>query len=79
MSKQDIICLNYKLNEFLKNELNDEATSISIDILNSLSQRLSIYYDTENVSSIEILQNHNGLTKLIQKIIDEINQLINKK
>ena len=79
LSKQDIICLTYKLNEFLKNELNDEAALISINMLNSSSQRLSIYYDTENVSSIEILKNHNGLVKLIQKIIDEINQLINKK
>lgn len=79
LSKQNIIYLTYKLNEFLKKELNDEAALISIDILNSLSQRLSIYYDTENISVIETLKNHNGLVKLIQKIINEINQLINKK
>ena len=79
LSMQELIQLNHKLNEFLKNELWDETDPIMVSNIDYPRNRLSVYYDTSNEIAIQNLRNQNGLTKLIQKTLDEINFIINNK
>lgn len=79
LSMQEVIQLNHKLNEFIKNELQDDIDTIMVSNIDYPRKRLSVYYDTSSEVAIENLQNQNGLTKLIQKMIKEINFIINKK
>lgn len=79
LSMQELIQLNHKLNEFIKNELQDEIDTIMVSNIDYPRKRLSVYYDTSSEIAIQNLRNQNGLTKLIQKMIKEINFIINKR
>ena len=79
LSMQELIQLNHKLNEFIKNELQDDIDTIMISNIDYPRKRLSAYYDTSSEVAIQNLRNQNGLTKLIQKMIKEINFIINKR
>ena len=79
LSKQELVQLKNKLNEFIKNELRDEIDTIIVSNIDYPRNRLSVYYDTSSEVAIQNLRNQNGLTKLIQKMIKEINFIINKR
>ena len=79
LSKQELIQLEYRLNEFIKNELHDETFPILVNNIDCPQKRLSVYYGTPNIEAIKSLRDENKLVKFIQKTIDEITLIVNKK